>query len=268
MKHIISLGAGVQSSVMALMAAKGEITPMPDAAIFADTQWEPPSIYKHLDWLEQQLPFEVHRVSIGNLRADHIQGLNSKGRRFASMPLFTARGGMGKRQCTFDYKIEPIKQKIRSLLGLEKRQRGPKEVAVKQWIGISTDEATRMKPSRIKYIENIWPLIDLSMSRFDCQDWFHEYQPNRALVKSACIGCPYTDDLRWRDMKANDATSWDDAVEFDKAIRHQGSKLKGMREQQFLHRSLKPLDEVDFRTLEDMGQINMFENECEGMCGL
>jgi len=35
MKHVISLGAGVQSSTMALMAAAGEITPMPDCAIFA-----------------------------------------------------------------------------------------------------------------------------------------------------------------------------------------------------------------------------------------
>lgn len=38
---VLSLGAGVQSSTMALMAAKGEITPMPDCAIFADTQSEP-----------------------------------------------------------------------------------------------------------------------------------------------------------------------------------------------------------------------------------
>jgi hypothetical protein len=30
MKHYISLGAGVQSSTMALMAAHGEITPMPE----------------------------------------------------------------------------------------------------------------------------------------------------------------------------------------------------------------------------------------------
>ncbi len=32
--HIISLGAGVQSSTMALMAAHGKITPMPKCAIF------------------------------------------------------------------------------------------------------------------------------------------------------------------------------------------------------------------------------------------
>ena len=61
--NIISLGAGVQSSVMALMSAKGQITPMPDCAIFADTQWEPEAVYEHLDWLESQLPFPVFNES-------------------------------------------------------------------------------------------------------------------------------------------------------------------------------------------------------------
>ena len=68
MKHIISLGAGVQSSTMALMAAHGEITPMPDCAIFADTQWEPRGVYQWLSWLETQLPFPVHRVTAGSVR--------------------------------------------------------------------------------------------------------------------------------------------------------------------------------------------------------
>ena len=84
MKHIISLGAGVQSSTMALMAAKGEITPMPDCAIFADTGWEPVRVYEWLDWLETQLPFPLYRVSKGNLREDivnsfQIYGLPSAG---------------------------------------------------------------------------------------------------------------------------------------------------------------------------------------------
>ena len=39
--RVLSLGAGVQSTTLALMAAHGEIGPMPDAAIFADTGWEP-----------------------------------------------------------------------------------------------------------------------------------------------------------------------------------------------------------------------------------
>ena len=49
--RVISLGAGVQSTTMALLAAHGEIQPMPDAAIFADTGWEPAAVYRHLEWL-------------------------------------------------------------------------------------------------------------------------------------------------------------------------------------------------------------------------
>ena len=39
--RILSLGAGVQSSTMALMADQGAFGDKPDAAIFADTGWEP-----------------------------------------------------------------------------------------------------------------------------------------------------------------------------------------------------------------------------------
>ena len=35
-----------------------------------------------------------------------------------------------------------------------------------------------------------------------------------------------------------------------------------------MHRSLKPLRDVDFRTMEEMGQLNFFTDECEGMCGV
>lgn len=53
------LGAGVQSTTLALMAAHGEIGPMPDCAIFADTHWEPKAVYDHLNWLMSPnvLPF-------------------------------------------------------------------------------------------------------------------------------------------------------------------------------------------------------------------
>lgn len=39
--RVLSLGAGVQSTTLALMAAHGEFEQMPDCAIFADTGWEP-----------------------------------------------------------------------------------------------------------------------------------------------------------------------------------------------------------------------------------
>ena len=265
---VLSLGAGVQSSVMALMAAKGEL-PMPDCAIFADTQWEPRGVYEHLDWLESVLPFPVHRVSRGNIKEDHLNG--TRGRMFAAFPSFVIQdngstGMVGMRSCTGDYKVKEVVKEIRRQLGVGKGERVPSGAKVKQWIGISTDEASRMKPARETYIENCWPLIEQRMSRYDCQNWFSRHYPGRVLAKSACIGCPYHSDTMWREMKLTDPESWQDAVSVDRAMREGvGNNLTGT---QFLHRSCKPLDEVDFRNLEDMGQINLFENECEGMCGV
>ena len=113
--RVLSLGAGVQSTTLALMAARGELE-RPDYAIFADTEWEPKAIYRHLDWLETQLPFPVKRISGGNI-LDHIfRSSNKTGRRFASVPWFTQNGGMGRRQCTREFKVDPLQKTQRALL--------------------------------------------------------------------------------------------------------------------------------------------------------
>lgn len=127
--HVISLGAGVQSSTMALMAAAGEIKPMPRLAVFADTGWEPPAVYSWLSWLEDQLPFPVIKVANGNLRQDQLTARvrgqrDESGGRWASLPYFTMspgarREGKIRRQCTYEYKIKPIEQyQKRHVLGL------------------------------------------------------------------------------------------------------------------------------------------------------
>ena len=72
--------------------------------------------------------------------------------------------------------------------------------------------------------------------------------------KSACIGCPYHDNAQWRD-----------AVEFDKGIRN---NLHNVTMTAYVHRSLVPLNEVDLSTERDRGQMDLFGNECEGMCGV
>lgn len=257
---ILSLGAGVQSTAMALMAAAGEIAPMPDAAIFADTQWEPRAVYAHLDWLERQLPFPVYRVTAGNLRAALVAHVNSTGQRFSAVPWHMKNPdgstAMGRRQCTKEYKIIPIRQKSRALMTAAGHR------TVEQWIGISTDEAVRMKPSNRKYITHRWPLVELGMSRWDCLRWM-ERRGFQQPPKSACIGCPFHDNAAWRRLRES-PEEWADAVEVDKAIRHQ-PKFKN---EQYMHRSLVPLDQVDLSTAEDRGQLNMFNNECEGMCGV
>jgi len=264
--NIISLGAGVQSSTMALMAACGELTPMPDGAIFADTGAEPKAVYEWLDWLEKQLPFPVYRVSSGNLRADIEAGTNSTGQRFAAVPwhMLSPRGknAIGRRQCTAEYKLKPIRRKTRELVGLAKGQRC-KDVRVIQWIGISIDEVMRMKPSRDGWTKNIFPLCDLRISRNDCLKWMADkgYSPP---PRSACTFCPFKSNKEWRHLRDNYPAEWQDAIAVDKFIRHQPKN----KATQYAHPKRIPLDEVDLRTLEDHGQMNMFNNECEGMCGV
>lgn len=260
--RVLSLGAGVQSSTMALMAARGDLGPMPDAAIFADTGWEPKAVYEWLEWLSARLPFPVHRVSAGDIRAGIIKKANSTGQRFAAVPWFLRmpKGGtgMGRRQCTAEYKLRPIQRKVVELLG-GKRPRGGAEV----WVGISTDEIVRVKQSRVRYIVNRWPLVEARMSRADCLRWF-ERNALPAPPKSSCIGCPFHSDRQWRELRDTDPAAWADAVEVDRVIRHQ----PGIRGEQFMHRSLVPLDEVDLSTDADRGQLDLFGNECEGMCGV
>lgn len=262
--NFLSLGAGVQSSTMALMAAKSELGPMPDAAIFSDTQWEPKAVYDWLDWLETQLPFPVVRVTAGSLRDAIVSGKNSTGQKFAPVPWFVRNPdgseGMGRRQCTREFKIDPVRKAKRALLGYEPGKRIPVGSCV-TWIGISTDEAARMKPSRERWNVNRHPLIEVGMSRGHCLAWMAKNgypQP----PKSSCIGCPYHSDHEWRQIKS-DPDAWKDAIYIDGVIRDQDKKRK-----QFMHKSMKPLGEVDLTTAEESGQFTLWDNECEGMCGV
>ena len=273
MKHYISLGAGVQSSTMALMAAHGEITPMPEGAIFADTQAEPKAVYEWLDWLEKQLPFPVHRVTAGSLRDAALTIHTSKkgGHYFrTAVPLHTlsTEGEAGRiqhRTCTRDYKLVPIRKALRRLA---KVKRGTAEPVVCSWIGISFDEIQRMKPAREPWIECRWPLIEKRVSRAGCLEWMRAKgypEPPR----SACVFCPFKSAAEWRRLKMDDPEGWVDAVDFDHEARQRRlSSSSNMKSTVFVHRSLKPLSEVDLRNDVDNGQLLLWQDECTGMCGV
>ncbi len=265
--RVLSLGAGVQSTTLALMAAHGEIGPMPDCAIFADTGWEPQAVYEHLAWLRSLnvLPFPVYIVSDGNIREGLVRG--AQGERWASIPAFTrsASGtvGMIRRQCTRELKIAPIRRKVRELIGIAGK-RSPNRPVVEQWIGISFDEIVRMKMSMESWQVNRFPLIELGMTRRGCLRWL-ERNGYPAPPKSSCIGCPYHSDSLWRQMREEDPDAFADAVAIDRMIR---TGFRNLRGEVFLHRSCLPLDEADIDTLADKGQLDLFADECDGMCGV
>ena len=263
--RVLSLGAGVQSSTLALMIEKGLI-PKVSCGIFADTGGEPKLVYSHLEWLEKQLSFPVYRVGKGDLRKDMIDAIDGK-YKFLTVPLYTinsktGKKGLLKRQCTNDYKIQPIVQQIRKLLGLKKRQRVKKDMSVELLMGISIDEIIRMKSNRMPYIKNVFPLIDMKISRQDCKNWIKKHY-NIEAPRSACTYCPFHNDQEWREMKENNPEEFKEVVEFDKKIRL-NSRDKDV--QVFVHQSCQPIDQVNFSKKKD-SQLNLFNNVFECYCG-
>lgn len=277
--NVLNLGAGVQSSTLALMAARGEVGPMPDFAVFADTQAEPTSVYKWLDWLETQLPFPVLRVTKGNLTEDALKVRVKAESKYGSnltylrraIPVFglDANGevimAVG-RSCTAEYKVRPILKAIRDRCEIK---HGQKDVTVTQWIGISYDEMQRMKLPREPWTQHRWPLVELKMRRSHCIEWMRKNgypEPPR----SACYYCPFHDDAEWRRLRNEDPEHFAKALAFDKEYRKRWNENRGgMRFEVFLHRACKPLDQIDFDSPEDKGQQTFdFAAECEGMCGL
>lgn len=288
--RVLSLGAGVQSTTLALMSIEGKL-PRPDAAVFADTGWEPRAVYEHLDRLSGELEragIPLHRVSQGNLRQDAI----NPDHRYASIPYFVRnppfevtepiewdacpvcagssgdgecakcdgkqlvpvrwqkrpaalkeREGMGRRQCTSEYKLAPINRKVRELLGAKPPdfRRVPKGRVAEQWIGFSVDEIHRVSNRfGVSYLQARYPLIELGMNRINCERWLESRGWN-AVTKSACVGCPYHGNAQWRDLRDNRPDEWADAVAFDEAIRKGGAHGLPLNGEAFLHRSRIPL---------------------------
>ena len=278
--RVISLGAGVQSSTLAMLYENGILRPIPDLAVFADTQAEPDAVYEYLDFLNQKIKsFPIITCSHGNLVKDVEKGKLSppffvyksderykielaewhkdKDKKFRPRPKQT---GMLRRQCTSNYKIRVIHKAIKEFLGYPKYKRVKEQVEV--ILGISTDEITRMKDSNVKWITHKFPLIDdLNWSREDCLSYFKK-QNLPTPARSACWMCPYHNDNEWIDLKQNHPKEFQKAVDFDEKIR----KLKGLKYQNYLHRSCKPLGEVSFKSR--MGKHSGMNEECDGLCGV
>lgn len=294
--HVLNLGAGVQSTALLLMSDKQlvpETIPRFDYAVFADTGDEPAAVYKHLDWLRANVSIPILTKMRGRLGDDLIKGISQtsqgpelQGYRFVSIPAFVQnpeydREGRVPRQCTKEYKIDMIESMIRTeILDLAYRQRRPKDVEVHQYVGMSYDEYRRYYGSgdrpgareRLKSRGSIphAPLIDLFLSRSACQAINEKYVPH-PVPRSACVFCPYHSDKEWIWLKENDPEGWERACQVDEAMRDIGLKCNlKLNSVLYVHRTLKPLREIEFKVNEKPEQmaLNFAAYECEGMCGV
>lgn len=250
MIRALSLGWGVQSFTVAAMAAKGELEQI-DVVLHADTTHEKTATYefakKWTPWLEK-MGVEVATVSNDKNIVGEYGGI--------VIPAFTktdARVGMLRRQCTYRWKIRPIRRYLRDHY---------KGEIIELLLGISLDEALRMRESNVQYINHRWPLVEMRMSRLDCINWLTknglEIPP-----KSACYFCPFHDRSEWMELRS-DGRDWDRAIEFDEQVRKMRPPFD-----LFIHRDAIPLSQVDMRTdAERTGQLSLWDNECLGYCGV
>lgn len=264
----LSLGAGVQSSALLVLACTDKRIPKPDAAIFADTGDEPPWVYEYVkiltEWAKQ---YDVDVVTAQKaVLSQWVLDRKQEGKLFVNIPLYTVNEdksqGHLRRQCTREFKIAPITKKVRELLGYEPRKRVKHNV--RAMLGISADETQRMKPSRFKWVTNTFPLVDLGIRREDCYKIVTDVGLPKP-EKSACVYCPYHDNGWWSWIKKEHPEEFAKAVDFDHAVREM--TMRGGEQLGYIHSSCQPLDEVEFKEA-DPNQVDMFSNECEGMCGV
>lgn len=256
--RVLSLGAGVQSTTVLLMSLRGELDPI-DHAIFANTGWEPRAVYDHLARLREECDragVPLHVVSNGSIRDTERQD------RFFDAPFFLLHPdgapGMARRQCTNQLKLRPIRWKIRELMteaGIK-----PTPGAVDLVMGISIDEFRRVRDSDVKYLRNVYPLIDRKVSRAACREWLEA--AGWTAPRSACIGCPYRTNEEWRALEPDEFA---DAVAFEREVQASDAGQRGPTP--YLHAQRVPLDLVNLLTLEDQGQLT-FDEECAGICGV
>ena len=271
--RVLSLGAGVQSSYVLLKMFEEEIAPA-DLILFADTGNEPKEVYEWLNHLKKLIgsKFEIEVVRNDQNTGNIIDDYKAESGRYGLIPTHILKSdgsnGFGRRTCTFEYKIRPINIRIRQELGLKSLRSKHIEIIM----GISIDEIQRAKSSRNKWEVKTYPLIENKITRDDCVHYF-KHKDYGSPPRSACIVCPYHSNKEWKRIKDNFPDEWDFAVQFDEWLRDEKSSSGGLKafkesgSQQFLHSKKIPLSVVSLESPEDV-QYSLFDDECEGMCGI
>ena len=270
--RVLSLGAGVQSSTLLMKIYNGEIAPV-DVAIFADTGNEPQEVYDWFEFLKDKVKDKIKIESVknnrntGNIAEDILSPVGF----FASIPVYTTNKETGKagitlRTCTDRYKIRPIGEKIRELLDVSNLRGRVVEIVM----GISFDEIQRAKYPPNKWQINCYPLVENKITRHDCLHYFESLNfptPPR----SACVICPYHSNKEWKRIKDNFPEEFEYAVNFDNELRSEETKsqfVNKLDSELFLYKEKIPLKDATFEDNDSGFQGSLFDDECEGYCGV
>lgn len=230
-----SYGGGVQSAAVAVLVKTGKL-PAPDHIVIADTGREAQATWDYMHGVIE--PYLGRSISVASHDLATVDLYSNNGDLL--IPAFTETGKLPT-FCSTEWKKRVVRRWLRDL-GVSQCQ---------MWLGISTDEVPRAKPSGVDWIDNRFPLLfDFPMTRGEArQSVISAGLPEPP--RSSCWCCPHRQDEEWRSLPAD---------EFQKAIDLEAS-LREKDPGVFLHRNRIPLGQVDLA----YSQANLFA-ECDGYC--
>ena len=262
--RLFSFGGGVQSTAVLVLASQGRV--QYDAFVFANVgeDSEHPDTIAYLH--QVAMPFaQRHNIELLELRRETGDGktlyqqIQARGFMMPIPARVAPSGAPQRRICTFDFKTRVVAKELRRR-GASKKNPGV------VGLGISVDEFHRANNgTMVSYQTQEYPLLDLRMTRADCQRLILEAGLPMA-PKSACYFCPYHNHEYWQHLRASNPDLFDRAVDVEREL-NAARQQRGMSTV-YLHRSLIALeDAVDGR------QPGLFDahgmDNCEsGYCGV
>lgn len=225
-----SCGGGVDSVAMAVLIYQGEL-PKPDYAIMTDNGYDASYTWDYVNQILKpklsEVGVELHIIQ----SQDYVDTSIVKNGQVV-LPAYSWQDGKPVRfntKCSGAWKLTPVKRWL--------KDQGVKRCI--NWVGIAADEGQRVKQSRLQWISFKYPLFERNLSRRDCKRLIRAAGWPIPL-RSSCVMCPQRTDNQWLDMRDDYPDDWNKAIEIEKEIHKTHHHV-------FLHRSLRPLSEADFR---------------------
>lgn len=266
---ILSFGAGMQSTALALMSCENAMisdsppnpaVPIYDLVIYCDLGMEPPWVYKQMEFVRDAC--EKAGIRFEKLDTHLYEHLmtNYGERRTVSIPWWTVnpddgkKGKVSRRFCTLDFKTAKISKFIKhEVLGYRKFQRKMNPADLKgheMHLGFSAEEKKRCKENPHPFFVNRFPLVDMGWTRAEsyryCLDvWGID------LKASACSFCPYHTNYFFNHLKEEYNEHYQQLLEVDHLLQDK-KPHPSMNNRFFISRSHKRLEDLSAEDCQDM----------------
>jgi len=234
--QIWSCGGGTQSGAIATLIKLGKL-PRPDLAFMTDTGREKSSTWPFVDGFIRpalaSVGLELNVIKAEDWGASLAPVYTSNtGELTVLLPGYTSQNEAGKLSpfCSGKWKRDVGERWMRA--------QGVKQA--RNWIGISRDEARRIRAQHRGCLELWYPLIfEVPMTRQRCVELIRSEGWTGQIPHSACYMCPNQSDAEWLDLQRNWPNDFQAAVQLEAETRERDPHF-------YLHPAMIPLGEVDF----------------------